>query len=130
MKYIFFALTLIASLMLFDYLFLELLFFLIDVLKNYFWVVLIVLFLRVTKIAGFFIYLAALPVILASLIIGNAKSKKIGIALLILNFIYVMYNLFQSDIKTGISIFIAIAFGTVSWSLIHRELVYLKIHEN
>src|SRR5690554_2393711 len=130
MKYLFFTLILIASLLLFDYLLIELLIFFMGILKNYFWIVIIVVVLGLFKFADIFIGLAALPVTLASMIIENPTSKKIGIVLFGLNYIYILYSLFEANYGTGMNILIAVVFCLVTWSLIKRELLYLRVNEN
>jgi len=130
MKYLFFTLILIASLLLFDYLLIELLIFFMGILKNYFWIVVIVVVLGLFKFADIFIGLAALPVTLASMIIENPTSKKIGIVLFGLNYIYILYSLFEANYGTGMNILIAVVFCLVTWSLIKRELLYLRVNEN
>ncbi|HZH88948.1 MAG TPA: hypothetical protein VFD78_07180 [Chitinophagaceae bacterium] len=100
------------------------------ILKNYFWIVVIVVVLGLFKFADIFIGLAALPVTLASMIIENPTSKKIGIVLFGLNYIYILYSLFEANYGTGMNILIAVVFCLVTWSLIKRELLYLRVNEN
>jgi hypothetical protein len=130
MKYIFFVLTLVASLIIFDYLLMEVLIFFMDVLKNYFWVVIIVILFGLFRFADIFISLAALPVILASLIIETPASKKIAIVLFTINYIYILISLFGANYGIGMNILVVVVFGVVTWALMKREQMFLRVNES